>query len=128
MKLKRRFQVFVLIALLFSAFGSGQVVSASSPAAVPQDPIVINRNLNIWDATFIGYVSSVIHEKWRLELTEAHTFEVKANTAAGDLAPLLILQDVNGVEITRGAGSFIRRRCCHEHAATRRVHYRHRGQ
>lgn len=107
MKLKRRFQVFVLIALLFSTFGSGQVVSASSPAAVPQDPIVINRNLNIWDATFIGYVSSVIHEKWRLELTEAHTFEVKANTAAGDLVPLLILQDVNGVEITRGTGSFI---------------------
>lgn len=106
MKLKRRFQVFVLIALLFSTFGSGQVVSASSPAAVPQDPIVINRNLNIWDATFIGFVSSVIHEKWRLELTEAHTFEVKANTAAGDLVPLLILQDVNGVEITRGTGSF----------------------
>lgn len=107
MNLKRRFQVFVLIALLFSTFGSGQVVSASSPASVPQDPIVINRNLNIWDATFIGYVSSVIHEKWRLELTEAHTFEVKANTAAGDLVPLLILQDVNGVEITRGTGSFI---------------------
>ncbi len=107
MRSKRLFQVFVLITLFFSSLGGGQSVAASSAAAPVQDPIVINRNLNIWDATFIGFVNASIHEKWFLELTEPHNFEVKASTVAGDLVPLLILLDSNSVEIARGTGSLI---------------------
>ncbi len=107
MKSKRLFQILVLITLFFSSLGGGQSVSASSSAAPLQDPIVINRNLNIWDATFIGFVSAGIHEKWSLDLTEPHNFEVKASTVAGDLVPLLILLDSNNVELARGTGSLV---------------------
>lgn len=106
MKSKRLFQIFVLLALVFSSFGSGQHVgaSANSPSA-PLDAIVINRNLDIWDATYIGFVSAGIFEKWHLELTEAHNFVVSVSTLTGDLVPLLILQDANGSEIAHGTGS-----------------------
>lgn len=107
MKSKRLFQIFVLLALFFSPLGGSRSAMAGASSAPAQEPIVINRNLNIWDATFIGFVSGSIHEKWRLELTEPHTFEVKASTVAGDLVPLLILQDVNSFELARGTGSLI---------------------
>jgi hypothetical protein len=107
MKSKRLFQILVLFTLLFSSLGGGRSAMASGDLAPSQDPIVINRNLNIWDATFIGFVSAGVHEKWRLELTEPHTFEVKASTVAGDLVPLLILLDSNNVELARGTGSLI---------------------
>lgn len=105
MRAKRLFQTFVVFALLFSSFGGSKPAFAGTDAAPQQEPIVINRNLNIWDATFIGFVSASIHEKWSLELTEPHTFEVKASTVAGDLVPLLILLDSNSVELARGIGS-----------------------
>ncbi len=105
MKSKRLFQTFVVLVLLFSSFGGSQPAFASADAAPPQDPIVINRSLDVWNATYIGYVSGSIHEKWQLDLTEPHNFVVSANTVAGDLVPLLILRDANGLEITRGVGS-----------------------
>ena len=107
MKSKRLFQIFVVFALLFSSLGGSQPAFASDRVAPQQDPVVINRNLNIWDATFIGFVNASIHEKWSLDLTEPHTFEVKASTVAGDLVPLLILLDSNNVELARGTGSLI---------------------
>src|SRR5262245_39210192 len=107
MKSKHLLQILVVLALLFTPLGGSRSVMAGSSEAPAQDPIVINRNLNIWDATFIGFVSAGIHEKWRLELTETHTFEVNANTAAGDLVPLLILQDSNGVELAQGPGTLV---------------------
>ncbi len=105
MKSKRLFQTFVVLVLLFSSFGGSQPAFASADAAPAQDPIVINRSLDVWNATYIGYVSGSIHEKWQLDLTEPHNFVVSANTVAGDLVPLLILRDANGLEITRGVGS-----------------------
>jgi hypothetical protein len=107
MKSKRLFQIFVVFALVFSSLGGGQPAFASDSVAPQQDPIVINRNLNIWDATFIGFVSASVHEKWSLELTEPHTFELKASTVAGDLVPLLILFDSNNVELAQGTGSLV---------------------
>ncbi len=107
MRSKRLFQTLVVFALLFGSFGGSQSASASPSAAPAQEPIVINRNLNIWDATFIGFVSASVHEKWSLQLTEPHTFEVKASTVAGDLVPLLILLDSNNVELARGTGSLV---------------------
>ena len=100
MKSKRPFQIFILFVLLLSTFGSSQPAKAQT-----NDPIIIPRNLSIWDATFIGFVSSSIYEQWQLELTESHNFTVSVNTVAGDLVPLLILQDSNGTEITRATGA-----------------------
>src|SRR5512141_1498166 len=101
MKLKRLFQILVLFTLVFSSFGSGQHVSAStnSPSTF-SDAMVINRNLSIWDGSYIGFVSASIFEKWHLDLTESHDFVVSVSTLTGDLVPLLILQDANGVEIS----------------------------
>lgn len=107
MKSKRLFQTLVVFALLFGSLGGSQPAFASADVSPRQEPIVINRNLNIWDATFIGFVNASVHEKWSLELTEPHTFEVKASTVAGDLVPLLILLDSNNVELARGTGSLI---------------------
>lgn len=100
MRSKRLFQIFVVFVLLLSTVGSSQPVKAQT-----NDPIIIPRNLSIWDATFIGFVSSSIYEQWQLELTESHNFTVSVNTVAGDLVPLLILQDSNGTEITRATGT-----------------------
>lgn len=105
MKSKRLFQIFVVFALLFSSLGGSQPAFASSNAAPQQDPIVISRNLDVWNATYIGFVSSGIFEKWQLVLTEPHNFVITANTAAGDLVPLLTLRDSGGTEITHGFGS-----------------------
>ena len=100
MRSKRLFQIFVLFMLLLSMVGSSQPVKAQT-----NDPIIITRNLSIWDATFIGFVSSSIYEQWHFDFTETHNFTVTVNTVAGDLVPLLILQDSNGSELTRGTGS-----------------------
>lgn len=102
MKSKHLLQIFVLFALLFSPFGTER---ANASTAAPLDPVVINRNLSYWDGLFIGFVSSSIHEKWQLDFTAAHQFVVTANSITGDLAPLLILLDSNGFELTRGSGS-----------------------
>jgi hypothetical protein len=100
MRSKRLFQIFVLFVLLLSMVGSSQPVKAQT-----NDPIIITRNLSIWDATFIGFVSSSIYEQWHFDFTESHNFTITVNTVAGDLVPLLILQDSNGSELTRGTGS-----------------------
>jgi len=106
MKSKRLFQIVVLLALVFSSFGSGQYASASTnSASLPGDAMIINRNLNIWDATYIGFVSASIYEKWHLELSETHNFVVSVSPITGDLVPLLILQDANGIELAHGTGT-----------------------
>jgi hypothetical protein len=105
MRSKRLFQILVLFALLFSSLGGSRPAFASTNTAPRQEPIVINRSLDVWNATYIGFVSAGIYEKWQLDLTAPETFVVTANTVAGDLVPLLILQDANGLELTRGTGS-----------------------
>lgn len=106
MKSKRLLQVFVLLMLVMSSLGSGQQVSAGpNSATVLGDAMVINRDLNIWNGTYIGFVSAGIHEKWHLVLTESHNFSVTVSTVTGDLVPLLILQDANGNELARGVST-----------------------
>jgi hypothetical protein len=106
MKSKRIFQVLVMLVLVFSSFGNSQHVSAGpNSATVLGDALVINRDLNIWNGTYIGFVSASIHEKWHLALTESHNFSVTVSTVTGDLVPLLILQDANGNELARGVST-----------------------
>jgi hypothetical protein len=103
MKSKRLLQIFVLLVLVLSSFGSGQHVSAGpNSATVLGDAMIINRDLNIWNGTYIGFINASINEKWHLVLTEPHNFSVTVSTVTGDLIPLLILQDTNGNELARG--------------------------
>jgi carboxypeptidase family protein/cohesin domain-containing protein/dockerin type I repeat protein len=105
MKFKRLFQILVLLTLVFSSFGSQHVSASTNSPSTPTDAIVINRNLNVWDATYIGFVSSNVFEKWHLDLTEAHDFVVTVSPITGDLVPLLILQDSSGNELAHGTGT-----------------------
>ena len=102
MKTKRLFQIFVLFTLLFSPLGN---VSASTGSVDQLDAIVIPRDLSIWNATYLGFVSSSIYEKWQFDFGESHNFVVTVTTVTGDLVPLLTLMDGNGNEITHAIGS-----------------------
>jgi hypothetical protein len=107
MKSKRLIQILVVFMLMFSSIGGSQSASASTNSSVQMDAMIVNRNLNFWDATYIGFVSSSIFEKWHFDFTETHNFVVTVApiTGTGGLVPLLILQDANGVELTHGTGS-----------------------
>lgn len=105
MKSKRLIQILVVFVLMFSTLGgSAQASTNSAPLA---DAMVINRNLNFWDATYIGFVNESIHEKWHFDFTATHTFEVNVTpiTGTSDLVPLLILQDVNGNPLVSGVST-----------------------
>ncbi len=106
MKSKRFFQIFVLLALLFSSAGGVQHVRANTDTTVQQlDAIIIPRDLSIWNATYLGFVSSSIFEKWEVTFDTSHNFVVTVTTVTGDLVPLLTLMDNNGNEITHATGS-----------------------
>ena len=57
MKSKRLFQIFVLLTMLFSMVGYSQPVRAEAA-----DPIIINRDLSFWDATYFGVVNASLYE------------------------------------------------------------------
>jgi outer membrane biosynthesis protein TonB len=105
MKSKRLLQIFVLLVMLFSPLGSVQTVSASSSPVPQLDAVVIDRNLNYWDASYYGFVSSGIYENWRFEFSTSHNFVVTVTRMSGDLVPLVILLDASGGELARGTGS-----------------------
>ena len=105
MKSKRLLQIFVLLVMLFSPLGSVQTASASSSPAPQLDAVVIDRNLNYWDASYYGFVSSGIYENWRFEFTTSHNFVVTVTRMSGDLVPLVILLDASGAELAHGTGS-----------------------
>jgi len=100
MRIKPLFQVFVLLAVLVSAFGTGQQAQAQSGTVE-----IVMRNLTIWDSIYTGYVDTTRYEKWPLSLTEAHNFTVTATPTSGGLSPLVLLLDSNSAEISRGAGT-----------------------
>src|SRR6266542_6471642 len=106
MKSKRFFQIFVLLALLFSSAGSVQSVRANTNTPEEQlDAIIIPRDLSYWNATYVGFVSAGIYEKWQFVFNESHNFVVTVSPISGDLVPLLTLLDANGNELTHGTGT-----------------------
>src|SRR5512143_1287781 len=105
MKAKRLFQIFVLLALLLTSVGSVQPASASTGRAPQLDAVVIDRNLNYWDANYFGFISSGIYENWKFEFTESHNFVVTVSPVTGDVVPMVILLDANDNELGRGTGS-----------------------
>jgi hypothetical protein len=97
---KRIFQSFILLVILFSMVGSGQPVRAEAA-----DPIVINRDLSFWDATYFGLVNASLYENWQFSFTGTHTFTVTVTPLTGDLVPLLLLLNGSGSELANGVGT-----------------------
>src|SRR5215212_638858 len=102
MKSKRIFQIFILLTLLFSPLGN---VSASTGSVDQLDAMVINRSLNLWDATYFGFVSSGIFENWQFEFAESHHFVVTVTPISGDLVPQLSLLDTGGNTLANGTNT-----------------------
>jgi len=100
MKFKHLFQVFVLLAILFGAFGTGQQAQAQSGTVQ-----IVMRDLTYWDSIYTGYVDSSRYEKWPLNFANSHNFTVTATpTSSGGLSPLILLLDSNNNEIARAVG------------------------
>ncbi|HEU0294198.1 MAG TPA: carboxypeptidase regulatory-like domain-containing protein [Anaerolineales bacterium] len=107
MRSKRLLQIFVLLALLFSPMGSVQTARASTPAGAQavSEAVIVNRDLNFWDATYVGLVSDSIFEKWRFEFTATHSFVVTASSITGGLVPQLTLLDASNTELAQGTNT-----------------------
>ena len=105
MRSKRLLQIFVLLALLFSPMGNVQPASASTQMEVAQDALIVNRDLNFWDATYVGFVTDSIFEKWRFEFTETHSFVLTASPITGGLVPALTLLGATDNVLAQGTGS-----------------------
>jgi len=101
MKSKHLLQIFVLLAVLFSAVGSAQSVQAKPETQTP-DPVVIIRELTFWDATYTGYVDASRYEKWPFVFDADYEFTVTVTPTSGDLVPWLILMDGSGTELASG--------------------------
>ena len=106
MRPKRLIQILVVFAMMLTTMGSSQPALANNNSpAVRSDPMVINRNLNYWDATYIGFTNSSIFEKWHFDFDQTENFSVTVSPISGDLVPLLILLDANDNELARGVGT-----------------------
>ncbi len=105
MKSKRLVQIFVMFMLVFSTTMGSQPVLAGSNSMPANDAMVINRSLSVWDATYVGFVNSSIHEKWSFDFTESHNFVITVSPISGDLVPHLTLTDVNDNVLASGTGS-----------------------
>jgi hypothetical protein len=100
MKSKHLFQIFVLLAILVSAFGTGQSAQAQSGTVQ-----IVMRNLTLWDSIYTGYVDTSRYEKWPLNFAESHNFTVTATPTSGALSPLIILLDSGDNELARSTGA-----------------------
>lgn len=97
---KRLFQTLILFVLLVGAVDSSQPVRAEA-----SDPVIINRDLSFWDATYFGLVNADLYENWQFSFTSTHTFTVSVTPLSGDLVPLLLLLNGSGGELARGEGT-----------------------
>lgn len=104
MRSKRLLQIFVLLALLLSPMGNVQHARASA-ALQTEDALIINRDLNFWDATYVGFVTDTIFEKWRFEFTETHSFVLTASPITGGLVTTLTLLNASDVELAQGTNT-----------------------
>jgi hypothetical protein len=100
MKFKHLFQIVVLLAILVSAFGTGQAAQAQSGTVQ-----IVMRSLTLWDSIYTGYVDTSRYEKWPLSFTESHNFVVTATPTSGALSPLILLLDASDNELARSVGT-----------------------
>jgi hypothetical protein len=100
MRAKNLFRVFVLLAVLISALGTGQQAFAQSGTVQ-----IVTRSLTYWDSIYTGYVDTSRYEKWPLTFDVAHDFTVTATPTSGALSPVIVLLDSGDNEIARATGS-----------------------
>ena len=105
MKSRYLLRVVVLLAMLFSVFGTGTQVQARESAVNQLSAVIVIRSITYWDATYTGSVNVNRYERWPFEFTETNNFTITATPTSGDLVPLVVLMDVNGNEISSVAGS-----------------------
>src|SRR5262245_53517085 len=102
MRSKRLLQIFVMLALLFSPIGQVQNAQASANQAPLLEAVVVDRELNFWNATYFGFVSSSMYEKWKFEFTATHSFVITASPILPGLTLDLILLNASGGELATG--------------------------
>lgn len=95
----------MLIAIVFSIFGSGSQVSAQGNATNYLGAQIIIRSTTFWDAVFNGTVNANRYERWSLQLVEAENFTISIITTSGNLTPDIYLLDANENQIAVGNGS-----------------------
>jgi hypothetical protein len=66
---------------------------------------VIDRDLDIWNATYFGFVSDGRFERWRFELTKTHSFVITASPILGGLVPKLTLFDANNNQLAQSTNT-----------------------
>lgn len=97
MKFRKLFQIVALLAILFSAFGTGQQAQARQAAQV------VVRELTYWDATFTGNVDATRYEKWSMSFDKTYNFVVTATPTTTGFTPLILLLNSTGAELSRSA-------------------------
>ena len=102
MKSKRLVQIFLLLTLLVLPLGNA---NASTGSTGQLDAMVINRSLDLWNATYFGFVSSSIFENWQFDFTASHNFVVTVTPVSGDLIPQQTLMDSNGNTLATGGAT-----------------------
>ncbi len=105
MKSKYMLRIVVLLAMLFSVFGTGAQVQARENTVNQLNAVIVIRSITYWDATYTGSVNVNRYERWPFEFTEANDFTITATPTSGDLVPVVVLLDVNGNEISSTVGS-----------------------
>ena len=95
----------MLIAIIFSIFGSGSQVSAQGNSTNTLGAQIIIRSTTFWDAVFNGTVNANRYERWSLQLVEAENFTITIITTSGNLTPDIYLLDANENQIAVGNGS-----------------------
>ncbi len=89
-----------------TTFNKGnQSLGSYQPILNDFDAQVVMRGLLEWNTLSTGAVDVYRYERWSVQLPEQRAFTVTANRTSGDLTPLLILMDANGVEMTRATGA-----------------------
>ena len=95
----------MLIAIVFSIFGSGSQVSAQGNATNYLGAQIIIRSTTFWDAVFNGTVNANRYERWSLQMVEAENFTISIITTSGNLTPDIYLLDANENQIAVGHGA-----------------------
>lgn len=105
MKAKHLLRIVVLLAVLFSVFGTGAQVQAKENSVSNLSAVIVIRSITYWDATYTGSVNVNRYERWPFEFAETNNFTITATPTSGDLVPLIVLLDVNGNEISTTVGT-----------------------
>ncbi|NWF63799.1 MAG: peptidoglycan DD-metalloendopeptidase family protein [Chloroflexi bacterium] len=84
---------------------NGQTVPILTPLMNIPDMQIVNRGILDWNINYRGSVDAYRRERWSLMLIEDAKFDVTVTPSAIGLAPIIVLLDSDGNEITRASGT-----------------------